>query len=219
MQTKRNLFLFSILSLFLMSQAVNAQSKLSLMPGFYYNGTGLNGDVSGLGAIVGLEYMQHKDHFFSVELRTKYGYYTFDDGTKWRVDNDGGLVLSARDEARLEYSLFSPQIGLVPKLHLRFDEPLSLFIENEIAVGLMTGRFKYNQGYDVKKSFTESVFCYNVGVGVEYRLNKCTLVGSIAYSTLNFRSGIKRHQPTGFQGWIPNQNAAILINILFKVPL
>ena len=222
MQTKRILFLFSILSLLLMSQAVDAQSKLSLIPGFYINGTGFDDDVKGIGAIMGLEYMQHENHFFSIELRTKYGYYTFDDGTKWRVDNDGDMIPPMKTNARLEYSLFSPQIGLAPKLHLRFEEPISLFLENEIAGGLMMGRFKYNQGYDVEKSFTEPVLCYNVGVGAEYKLKKlknCTLVSSIAYSTLNFRSGIKKHQPTSFQGWIPNQNAAVLLNILLKISL
>ena len=225
MQTKRYLnsfLLFFTFGLLLASQPVDAQSKLSIIPGFYLNGTGFNDDVKGIGGIMGLEYMPREDHFFSIELRTKCGHYSFDDGTKWRTDNDGDPIPPIRTNARLEYSLFSPQIGLAPKLHLRFDEPFSLFLENEIAGGLMMGRFNYNQGSGVEKSFTEPVWCYNIGIGAEYKLEKlknCTLVSSIAYSTLNFRSGIKKHQPANFQGWIPNQNAAILFSVLLKVSL
>ena len=212
-------FIIIVISIFMVLHSANAQSKLSLNPGLFYNGTGFTENIKGLGLIMGLEYMQSKNKVFSIELRTKYGYYAFDDGTKWRTDNNGNVLPPKNlEEAQLEYILFSPQIGIVPKLHLRFDEVLSLFIENEFAGGLIIGDFKY-KGFDKKRNFTESIFCYNLGVGGEYKLKKYILTGSISYSTLNFRSKIKKHQPAGYEEWIPNQNAAILINIILKIPL
>ena len=135
---KKSLFAIFAFIIMVTSQNVIAQSRLSLTPGLFYNGTTFDKDVSGFGAILGLEYMKSKEHFFSMELRTKYAYYSFDDGTKWREDKDGVLKPPVnRDEARLEYSLFSPQVGLVPKLHVLLDESFSLFIENEFSAGLM----------------------------------------------------------------------------------
>ncbi|MDR3058996.1 MAG: hypothetical protein LBU84_12750 [Prevotella sp.] len=211
---------FILLALLTITQTVQSQSRFSLTPGIYYNGTGFNDDVYGFGLIMGLEYMQHKSHFFSIELRTRYGYYKFDDGTSWTENNEGELLPPKNpNEPRLEYSLFNPQVGIVPKFHLHLDESMSLFLENEISVGLMSGNFKYNDQDYVKKSFTEVIYSYNIGVGVEYTLNKLSLVGSVGYSTLNFRSKIKEHQPEGYKGWIPNQNAGLLVNFILKIPL
>lgn len=163
--------------------------------------------------------MHTKNSVLSLELRTKYGYYAFDDGTKWGKKNDGNVTPPKNPgEARLKYNLFSLQLGIVPKLHLYLDDDFSLFLENEFIIGLMTGKFKY-KGVEKKTMITKPLFCYNVGVGVQYKLEKYTLVGSVGYSTLNFRSTIKKHQPMGYQEWIPNQDAAILINVILKIPL
>jgi len=200
-------------------QTVNAQSKFFLSPGIFYNGSGFSDDVSGIGLIAGIEYAPAKDYWFSVRLNTKYGYYAFNDGTKWRSDKDGNpLPPKNRDEARLKYNLFSPQVGLAPKLHLHFDEPLSIFLENEFSIGLMTGRFKY-QGIERKEKITEPIFSYNIGIGLEYKLEKCIIAGSIGYSTLNFRDKIRKHQPEGYQVWIPDQNAVFFFNVSLKIPL
>jgi len=216
---KKWLFAILIFILIVTSQNVIAQSQISLTPGLFYNGTTFSEDVSGFGAILGLEYMRRKDHFFSLELRTKYGYYSFDDGTNWREDKQGALIPPKnKGEARLEYSLFSPQVGLAPKFHWHLDELFSLFLENELSVGLMSGNFKY-KGTPQKIRFTEPTFSYNIGAGMEYKLKKCTFVGSLGYSTLNFRSKIKKHQPAHHQEYIPNQDAAIWINVIFKVPI
>ena len=201
------------------SQKVVAQSKLSLTPGAFYNGTTFDKDVSGFGAILGLEYMKSKEHYFSMELRTKYAYYSFDDGTKWREDKDGVLnPPTNKDEARLEYSLFSPQVGLVPKFHLFLDESFSLFLENEFSAGFMSGSFKY-KGTEGKKRFTEPTFSYNIGIGIETKLNKYAFVGSVGYSTLNFKNNIVKHQPAYHTEYIPNQNTGLWINIIIKVPI
>lgn len=201
------------------SQNVVAQSKLSLTPGAFYNGTTFDEDVSGFGAILGLEYMKSKEHYFSMELRTKYAYYSFDDGTKWREDKDGVLnPPTNKDEARLEYSLFSPQVGLVPKFHLLLDESFSLFLENEFSAGLMSGSFKY-KGTEKKQRFTEPTFSYNIGIGIETKLNKYAFVGSVGYSTLNFKNNIVKHQPAYHTEYIPNQNTGLWINIIIKVPI
>lgn len=213
--------LFAILAFIIMgiSQNAVAQSRFSLTPGAFYNGTTFDKDVSGFGVILGLEYMKSKEHFFSMELRTKYGFYSFDDGTKWREDKDGVLNPPVnRDEARLEYSLFSPQVGLVPKFHLLLDESFSLFLENDFSAGLMSGSFKY-KGTEEKKRFTEPTFSYNIGVGIETKLNKYAFVGSLGYSTLNFKSNIVKHQPAYHTEYIPNQNTGLWINIIIKVPL
>lgn len=213
------IFILLVFNTLIVFQFINAQSKIFLNPGFFYNGTGFSDDVNGIGLIAGLEYMPSKYHLFSIELRTKYGYYAFDDGTKWKTDKDGNpLPPKNRGEDRLKYNLFNPQVGVIPKLHLYFDEDFSLFLENEIAIGLMAGEFRY-KGFDKKKKFTDLTFCYNIGLGIEYQLKKCILVGSAAYSTLNFRSKIIKYQPTGYEEWIPNQNALFLISILFKIPI
>jgi hypothetical protein len=92
-------------------------------------------------------------------LRTRYGFYTFDDGTKWREDADGVLQPPKNSgKARLEYTLFSPQVGLVPKLYVGLDENLFLFLENEFSIGLMSGNFKYWGKPNMKKQITEPVF-------------------------------------------------------------
>lgn len=205
------LLLFSFLGL-------QAQSKFSLMPGIFYNGTGFSENVEGFGAIVGLEYMKRKDHFFSIELRSKFGYYSFDDGTKWSEDSEGNIKPPKNpNEARLEYKLFSPQISLVPKFHWHIAESFSLFIENEFVAGLMSGKFEYKNNQ--KSKFTKPIFCYNIGLGAEYREKKWAVAGSIAYSTLNFRSEIRKNRPKGYDEHIPNQNAGLLVNVIFKVPL
>lgn len=208
-----------VLSVFMALQSVTGQSKFFLNPGVFYNGAGFSDDVEGLGVIVGVEYMKREEAVFSIELRTKYGYYSFDDGTSWSKDNDGGyLPPTNRGEARLKYKLFSPQVGVAPKLHLRFEEAYSFFLENEIVGGLMSGKFNY-KGLREEKKFTEFTGCYNISIGAEYKWDKCTLSGSIGYSTLNFRSRIKKHQPSTYQEHIPDQNAALLVHILFKIPL
>lgn len=212
-------YVFVLLCISGVLQKISAQSKFFLSPGIFYNGGGFSDDVSGIGFIAGMEYAPAKDYWFSIRLNTKYGYYAFNDGTKWRSDKDGNpLPPKNRDEARLKYNLFSPQIGIAPKFHLHFDEPLSIFLENELSVGLMTGSFKY-QGIEGKRRFTEPVFCYNLGLGLEYKLEKCIIVGSVAYSTLNFRDKIRKHQPEGYQVWVPDQNAVILFCISLKIPL
>lgn len=125
---KIRFWLFFVLCICATSQIMNAQSKFSLNPGVYYNGSFFDDDAKGIGLILGLEYMPSKDHMFSIELRTRYGYYTFDDGTKWGEDRDGNIVPPKNPgEARLNYNLFSPQVGIVPKIHLYFDESLSFF--------------------------------------------------------------------------------------------
>ena len=207
---KKCFIAFVVITMFITLHTVSGQSKVFLNPGLFYNGNGFSDDTEGLGLVLGLEYIQSENSIFSVELRTKYGYYNFDDGTKWRTDDDGGYVPPKNSgEARLTYNLFSPQIGIVPKLYLRFEDVFSLYLENELAVGLIKGEFKF-KGIDKKSNFTEPVFCYNIGVGGEYRFQKYILTGSISYSTLNFRSKIRKHQPLGFKESIPNQNAAVL---------
>ncbi|MCD8044329.1 MAG: hypothetical protein LUH10_14860 [Tannerellaceae bacterium] len=216
---KKNMLTILAFIIMATSQNIIAQSQFSLTPGFFYNGTTLGENIKGFGAILGLEYMGNKDHFFSLELRTKYGYYSFDDGTKWTEDKEGVLnPPKNKEQARLEYSLFSPQIGLIPKFHLHLDDSFSLFIENEFSVGLIAGKFKYKDSV-LKKSITEPTLSYNIGVGIEYKLEKCTIISSLGYSTLNFRGKIKKHQPVNYHEYIPNQNACIWINLIFKVPL
>ena len=219
MLNKYYLLLFFVWVILMVSQISHAQSRLSLNTGLFYNGGGFTEDVNGIGLMAGVEYMPANDYWFSITLRTKYGYYNFDDGTKWRTGKDGEpLPPKNRGEARLKYNLFSPQVSLVPRLHLHLDELLSFFLENEFAIGLMAGEFKY-KGVSRKKKFTEIIYCYNIGLGAEYKFDKWTLGGSVAYSTLNFRSQIRDHQPKDYQEGIPDQNAPLLFNIYFKIPL
>ena len=199
-------------------QEVHCQ-EWSLNPGVFYNGGLLQQRVYGAGLIAGIEYKPSRDHVYSIELRTKYAYYGFDDGTKWWEDADGNLIPPVNlDEARVEYELFSPQVSLVPKFYLRFDKPFSLFLEGEHGVGLMTGKFLF-KGFDDKKTITETFFTYSAGVGIEYDDGDWVVIGSIGYSNLNFRNNIKKHLPAGYQEWLPNQNAPFYINLIFKIPL
>lgn len=209
------------LTLFSISQVIKAQATFSFIPGVYYNGKLLNDQISGFGLIAGLEYKPRANHFFSLELRTRYGMYSFDDGTNWTWDNEGNVVLPENlGKARMEYKLFSPQAGIVPRFHLYLDDVFSIYLENEFSLGLMTGNFKYGGEPYTEKKITESIFNYNINAGVEYNTEKnWSFLASIGYSTLNFRSKIRKHQPKGYQGWIPNQDALIMINVLFKIHL
>ena len=212
--------LFILLGLALSFLTTKAQSQYSFTPGAYYNGALLREYVGGFGAVLGLEYMPHPKHFFALELRTRYGCYSFDDGTKWKENDDGSREPPIRNKARLEYTLFSPQIGIVPKLYHHFDNELSFFIDNEFACGLMMGRFHYAGTPSVRKNFTEPIFYYSISGGVELRNDKdWSLLLSVGYSTLNFKSKIEKNQPLGYKGVFPDQNAGVLINVIFKIPL
>lgn len=216
---KKNIAVFILLFLFIAKNEVNAQSQFSFVPGIYLNSNGFKENVQGFGAILGLEYLPNKDHFFSVELRTRYASYSFDGGTHWSDDWRGDLdPPKTYDKDMLEYSLFSPQIGVVPKFRYQLDDDIFLFLENELAVGLMTGSFKYDSRSGTKK-FTETTFTYNIGVGVEFRKEKWSYAGSLGYSSLNFRESINKHRPPNSDGLIPNQDAVFILNIIFKVPL
>ena len=215
--------LLGALMAFFMLPVVHAQSEWSLNAGSNLN-TGFTAmDVGGFGPIVSLEYMPAKDHFFSLELRTKYDFYFFNDGSKWATDEFGNKISPPinKNEARLDYNFFTPRIGLAPKLHLRFNKPVSLFLENEFDIGLMTGKAKYI-GFDEKKKITEPIYCYSVGVGFELNVNNnwdMSIIFSMGYSTLNFKDNIVKHKPIGFQTNIPNQRAPFYCNIIFKFPL
>jgi len=219
MINKRSLLAFFLFKVLVTVQIIQAQSKLSLNTGILYNGSGFTEDVNAIGLMAGLEYMPSEDHVFSIELRTKYVYYNYDDGTKWRTDKEGyPLPPKNPGEARLKYNLFSPQVSLVPRLHLYLNESLSFFLENELVVGLMAGEFRY-KGVSKKKKFTDVIYCYNIGLGAEYKFEKWILGGSIAYSTLNFRSKIRDHQPKDYQEGIPDQNAPLLFSVFIKLSL
>ena len=206
-----------------------AQSRFSLTPGVFFNGDILNKEhVMGMGAMVGLEYMPRPNHFFALEMRTRYGYYSFDDGLRKREERyweNSPLYPPSRPpfqgKARLEYCLFSPQIGIVPKLYWHCDSEISLFLENEFTGGLMTGIFKYDGTPPVKKGFTESIFYYSPSIGVELRdeNKKCSLLISIGYSTLDFKNNLKKRQPRAYESNINHQEAYLMINVILKVPL
>jgi hypothetical protein len=213
-------YLFILIMFFHYLPGLRAQSQFSLTPGIFYNGGGFYDEVKGFGVIIGVEYMKSPRHFFSIELRTRFGYYGFDDGTKWTENNKGELTPPKNpDKAKIEYSLFSPQIGVVPKLYYHVDESLPFFLENEFSFGLMAGNFKYNDQSYTKKSFTEPVFSYVVGVGAEYKYKKYALSGSVGYSTLNFRSKIRKNKPQDYTIEVPNQSAGLMVNVIFKIPL
>ena len=222
MRISFNIIIFCII---FTSHFANSQSKFSLLAGAHYNGIGLDYEVGGAGLILGLDYELNPN--ISVELRTRNGIYAFDDGPK-RTRNDNGTWSSPQNEnkPRIEYSLYSPQIGIVPKYHLSLDDffdGISVFLENAFSVGLMTGTFEYNGLPYAKKSFTEPIFCYNIGLGIEmgreFTKWKFPFQVSFAFSTLNFRKNIIKHQPENYQGWIPDQSALFVFNGLFKIPL
>ena len=217
MNKKYYSFLLAVFMIILPFQPIHSQSKWSINPGVYYNGGGIPSKVNGVGVVAGLDYMPAK--VFSIELRTKYGFYEFNDGTKWTTDSDGNEIPPKNpNEARVDYKTFSPQIGLVPKFYIRFSDVFSIILENEAAVGFMTGKYKY-KGISRKEKFTEPVFCYNGGIGLSYKEDDWEISMLIGYSTLNFRDNIKEHQPTGYRDKIPNQDSPIYFKIQFKVPL
>ena len=224
---------FGVLLAFFMLPIVHAQSEWSMKAGVNYNGGFSGMDVLGGAVVAAFEYKPAKDHFFSVDFRTKYGEYWFNDGTEWGSspvwngdgylnDNEPTIPPLNKNEARVKYSVFTPQIGLAPKFHLRSSKPLSLFLENEFDIGLMTGKIRY-MGFDERKKITEPIYCYSVGVGLEYECNRGNggphLILSMGYSTLNFNDNIKKHQPVGYNEKIPNQHTPFYMNIIFKFSL
>jgi hypothetical protein len=211
---------FVLFGFILASQTIKAQSQFSLTPGVFYNGGILREYTGGAGGVLGLEYLPRQNHFFALEVRSRYGFYFFDDGANWSQNKDGSWEPPIRAIARLEYNLFSPQIGIVPKFYLHFDETLSFFLENEFSIGLMTGQFKYKGNPSLKKNFTESIFYYCISAGVEIKDDKkWSLLISVGYSTLDFKNKIIQRQPVGYQWGISNQEAAVMLNLILKVPL
>ena len=217
--------LFGIFMVLFVSQTIHAQSKWFFTPGLFYNGGCVSRNVNAGGILVGLEYKPTR--LFSIELRTKHVNYNFNDGTAWLRDEQGDKVIPPVNskEARIKYDFYSPQIGLTPKLHLRLKERLSIFVENEVVAGLMTGKIKYRE-FREKEKYTESIFCYNVGIGIEYDLEgieyryKGTLLcATIGYSTLNYHDKIIEHQPIGYRYRVPYQNAPVYFNVQLKIPL
>jgi hypothetical protein len=201
------------------------QSKFSLSPGIYYNGNGFSDDVVGMGLTVGLEYKPVR--YFGLELRTRYGLYGFDDGTSWTTDWHGEDIPPVNEGlADLEHSLSSPGIGLIPKFYLSIgddeDDPWFLFLENELSLAWIRGTVQYNGEPSARKRITETIFCYNIALGIEYvynvRKNNNSIAVSAGYSTLNFRKKIRKNQPEGYIGWIPDQDAALILNIILKIP-
>lgn len=220
MTTKFSVCVAFIALLFTVSGTVKGQSQFSFIPGIFYNGQFFDDEVYGFGVIAGLEYKPRANHFFSLELRTRYGVYGFDDGTRWKIDDDGSITPPNNWNApRLEYTVFSPQVSIVPRFHVYTDDIFSLFLENEFSSGLITGKFTYGGDASTKTTFTEPIFNYNVAVGFEYNTEKnWYFLASIGYSTLNFREKIRKHEPPRYDGWIPNQDALIIVNVLFKIP-
>ena len=220
--------LFGTLMAFFMLQIVHAQSKWYLNTGAYFNIGSTTMDVGGEALDVGLEYKPAKKHLFSIELRTKIGHYTFNDGTEKVSFPDGDDIPGNeplypplnKNEARVKYKIFFPGIGLVPKLHIHFNKPISLFLENEFDIGLMSGNFKY-KGFDKREKITEPIYCYSAGIGIEYEDDDDDwgISVSMGYSTLNFRDEIVKHQPVGYNEKIPNQHTPFYMNIIFKFSL
>ena len=218
---KNRIIVLVIIKIFITVQIVDAQSIIYLTPGAFFNGNGNVEFANAVGLSIGLEYMQFKEkrNVYSIELRTKYGYYGFDDGTKSGTDSDGNYVPPKNlNEARLEYGLFSPQIGIVPKFHHKLDESFTFFIESELAVGIITGKIKY-KGFDNKVNITKPFFCNNICVGIEFDTDDVILGCSFGYSTLNYHNNIKKSQPSGFKETIPSQKTPILFNFFVKIPL
>ena len=215
---------YLLLGALFMVLTAHAQSEWSLKPGAYYNGSINSTNVNGGGLVVGLEYMPEERHVFSMDLRTKYGYYGFNDGTKWGIpiydpsnphtEPIPSIPPVNNNEARVDYNVFSPQISLVPKLHIYPNKSFSLFLENEFAIGLITGKFKY-MGFDTKEKFTEPIYSYNVGIGAAF--HKITI--SIGYSTLNLSDKINKHKPPGYTVDIPNQNVSVYVNVILRFSL
>ena len=212
--------LLGTLMTFFMIQIVHAQSEWSFNAGMYVNNGISSLDAGGVALNAGLEYKPKKKHLFSMELRTKLGHYSFNDGTEWATDEFGNENIPPLNpnEARVKYKLFTPMIGLVPKLHLHFNKPLSIFLENEFDIGLMTGRARY-KGFDKRKKITEPIYCYNVGIGVEYEDENQVYSVSIGYSTLDFNDEIAKHKPIGYQEKIPNQHTPFYVSFLIKFSL
>ena len=216
-----------LLGALLMALSAHAQPEWSIKPGAYYNGSINSVSVNGGGLVVGLEYMPAERNIFSIDLRTKYGNYTFNDGTKSLTNttldpfnphityppSEPGPPAN-KNEARVDYDVYSPQISLVPKLHIYPNKSLTLYLENEFAIGLITGKFKY-MGFDKKEKFTEPIYSYNVGIGAAFHM--FTL--SLGYSTLNLSDIINKHKPSAYTVDIPNQNASFYFNLTFRFSL
>lgn len=202
-------------------QTAHSQSEFSFLIGGFYNDKLQKQDVAGIGLIMGLDYRFNQ--FASMEMRTRYGLYAFDDGTKFTTDRDGSLSSPVRNgNPRIEYFWFCPNIGVVPKLHLSLDEyfeGIEVFLENEFSLGFITGSIDYNGQSSISKKIREPIFCYNIGLGIELSEEyKLPFQVSFSYSTLDFKDNILKHKPVDFHEDITNQEVPFLINILFKIP-
>jgi hypothetical protein len=210
-----------ILLLLLFVSLNSAAQPFSLTPGFYLKRGLFFDEVMGFGASLGVEYSSKPLSIFKVELRARCGYYDYDyRAYEWNMENIVMIPYSGERVAPLDYQLAAPEIGIVPKLYwYLWDEELALFLENEVSIGLMTGKFNYNGTPATTKIFTDFIWNYNIVVGVRYKPKKLSYVASVGYSSLNFRKSIRQHAPLNYQGDIPDQGAYSLINFGIQIPL
>lgn len=215
------LLLFTLMALSTTTRYAHSQTKLSALAGGYYNGNLLKDETQGYGVTAGIEFQRNRS--LSIELRGRLGMYAYNDGVRWTQNDDGTwMPENIFQKSNLKYKLFTPMLGIVPKLKYSLDEfidDVTVFVENEFAVGCMTGNFIYYGEPYTEKSFSAPLWSYNIGVGVEFQCGKAPMRISVGYSTMNFRNKIIENQPKGYQGYIPNQNAVIMVNAVFRIPV
>ncbi len=158
---------------------------------------------AGGGINLGYEYFPLRQDFISFELRTKCHLYIYREENWEYKTND------------FRYSLFSYDIGFVPKFYLKLSEKVNLLLENDFSYAYISGKtYYYTANYHKTNGFQ---FYYSISLGARIKKSPETLI-TVGYSTFNLDNVLLRNNPENNGSEFPSQKLEIVGTVAFIFP-
>lgn len=211
------LALLSVFSLVSFSQKKDAH--LYVNAGLLYNGEFVHDGVNGVGTLLDLEYKHKKTSLFSFAARGKYNYYSFDDGAKDRIDDDGSIIWGYKNP-RMKLNTSALQIGVVPKFTLDLTDDMGVFVENDFSCAFLFGDITYLRGEPKKYNVNYfTPFVYSCSVGLYFEDSKSIMYQFTAgVTTLNLKKVGEKYKPASYTSSVPNMYVTFLVGLMVKFP-
>lgn len=219
---KSFVFLITLIAVLLVAfpNSSFAQRQISLAPSFYTNTMFASSEYPiGVGGMLDIDYQPKKIAFFSIALRGKYAYYTFDDNSKITYDDNGSLN-TYNHHPKLMYDISCPQLAIVPKLYYDVYDNFSLYFESDFSFGMMSVKSKYLMENQFQRvSFNKNVFSITPSIGGFIDLGSVDLLLSVGWNFINFNKMLEDHKPTAFKYEIDNQRPSFTFALGLNIPL